>query len=676
MTKNLFTTVPDSGERPWVLAIDFGTTATTAVTADSSGAEILEVDGARAVPSAVLQNADGELVAGKAAADQAVVHPERVERTPKRSIGDEHVVLGNTPVRVVDAVAAVLSLVFEEACRRRGGSRPTHVCLTHPASWEQRRQQALLEAARIAGLPGPVLMAEPVAAAVHLAGDRLPVGAVVAVYDLGGGTFDAAVLRRTEHDFELAGAPGGVDHLGGEDFDRALYGHLGDMLAGEDAEAWEALQTSEERQWRRASAELLAQSCRAKEALSRQGSYTVYVPAPVDRELRVTRDELDGLIRDDISTTVEELAATMARAKVPANKLSGVYLVGGSSRLPLVASIVAERLGRVPETRDDPKAVVALGAAEALIATLAETKDEDGADADADADADATKPVEPTPAPVSRRRSERRSRRLAQAGSTVLVLALLAGGALKAKTGQGNHVAAPKPTTTTTAAASAQLITHNQPGPTTTLPPTTIPPVLHVQQAPSQGVVQQRGSQVSGPAVQQRSAAQTQPPPAPGPSGPSGPALNSVYQVGELSAGFAWHGNNRSDGSDGFDGHMFWTYVTPSQADACHGTTIHDWGTWQTSLPTAGHYRLEVWIPHYDATTTNAQYIVHTTGGTQTVALNQNAYSQAWVPLGTFTMSTGQLDLTDITGEPCVPNDGYAQRHIGFDDVRWVYVGG
>jgi len=684
MTENLFTQVPDSGERPWVLAIDFGTTATSAVIADENGIEILEVDGARTIPSAVLVDENGELVAGKPAADQGLLHPDRVERTPKRAIGDEHVVLGGTPVRVVDCVAAVLSLVLGEASRRRGGSAPSQVCLTHPASWEQHRQDALLEAAKIAGLPRPRLMAEPVAAAVHLAGDNpVPAGAMVAVYDLGGGTFDAAVLRRTENEFELAGAPGGVDHLGGEDFDRALYAHLVETVAGEDLDASESLLNSEERQWRRASADLLGKARLAKEALSRQGSYTVYALAPVDRELRVTREELDGLIRDDIVTTVTELEATAARAHVPLQKLAAVYLVGGSSRLPIVASVVGERLGRVPDVRDDPKAVVALGAAEAIAATLKP--------APLANPAAATDPIR-TPNTPPKKQARRR---MTQAASTLVVLGLIGGGALKATASPGGN-SKPKPTPTPSAVGSST---------TTTAPHLTDAQLEQIKQAQAaeaarqaqaqqdaaqaaqahqtqvQGIPQQRGGQLiqggspGGTVAQQpRSTGGTTALPGAGATNnPSGPAINSIYQVSEQSAGFAWFGPGGptywSEYSTGYGGHNYSTGAVPSWGNDCADGTQDNSGRWTAALPVAGHYRLDVYVPHDGASTTNARYEAFASDGKHEVDVNQYMIDSQWVTLGTWPMSSGKLELTDLTGEAC------NTKHVAFDDVRCVYVG-
>lgn len=351
----------------WTLAIDFGTTATAAAVFDGD-TELIEVDGLARLPSLVLLGADGQPVVGAAAERQAPANPERVERTPKRRLGDRMILLGDQAVDPVDLVAAVLARVADEARRRQGGTEPDEVVLTHPVAWIGPRLASLREAARRAGLGEVALVPEPVAAAVHLSDDRIQPGDHVAVYDLGGGTFDAAVLRRTTTGFDPVGAPGGDEHLGGEHFDEMLYDAVGRVVAARDNAGWSNLQSSEDRGWVRANATLRNEVRAAKEALSSTPEYTIYVPQ-VDTEVRVTREELEELVRPSLERTVDELLATIERAGLRTTDLSAVYLVGGSSRMPLAARLVSERTGLVPLTWGDPKAAVALGAARRAGAT-------------------------------------------------------------------------------------------------------------------------------------------------------------------------------------------------------------------------------------------------------------------------------------------------------------------
>jgi actin-like ATPase involved in cell morphogenesis len=368
----------------WRLAIDFGTSSTAAAIwspdrsghsgtggssgngGDASSAELLSFGGVPHLPSVVLASESGSLVVGFAAEQQVGVAPERAERTPKRRLGDAVMLLGSRAVRPVEAVAAVFSATADEAIRRMGGTPPSELRLTHPARWGSLRLRALAEAAEIAGLPVPSFVPEPVAAAVYFADeDRVPVGSYVAVYDLGGGTFDTAVLQRTDGGFIVIGVPGGDERLGGEAFDDRLFDYVGERLAERLPEAWEALRFSDERAWRKAGHDLRVEARRAKEALSSTAEYTIYLGAPIDAEIVVTRDELESLIHRDVQVTVDELEATVTRAGLTMGDLAAVNVVGGSSRIPLVTRLVAERFGAMPSTWGDPKAAVVLGATRA-----------------------------------------------------------------------------------------------------------------------------------------------------------------------------------------------------------------------------------------------------------------------------------------------------------------------
>ena len=195
----------------------------------------LEVDGSRRIPSAVLLDRDGKLVAGEQAMRGGALDPDRIERTPKRAVGRPFILLGGQRVVVSDALAALLELVAGEATRQAGGLPPSSLVVTHPARWGTNRRANLSEAARRAGLPAPTLVPEPVAAAWRYLNAR-PTGTTVAVYDLGGGTFDTAVVRAESGGPVVLGEPGGEDDLGGETFDHALFrlvlDHLEDREPG------------------------------------------------------------------------------------------------------------------------------------------------------------------------------------------------------------------------------------------------------------------------------------------------------------------------------------------------------------------------------------------------------------------------------------------------------------
>lgn len=349
----------------WQLGVDFGTSYTVAAIASSRGVRVLDIEsnGQSRMPSSVFYTATGEILVGTAAQHQSAFAPERFEATPKRCIADREIFLGDDMVGVTTLIAAVLRKVFSEATRQQGETLPQAVRLTHPAEWGQARLELLREAAAQAGLPEVTLVPEPVAAAVWIAGTVTTPGQRIAVYDFGGGTFDAAVLRRTADGFKVAGPPAGRDPLGGEDIDRRVIDYIGSIIAQDTPEDWAKLTNPVDVTWRRRSIALRMEVQRAKETLSEVTACQLWIPG-IERELQLTRSELEKLISGDLDECTQTLLTALADAAVTAGELQGVYLVGGSSRIPLVAEKLWRRLGVAPSVQDSPKSVVALGAAQ------------------------------------------------------------------------------------------------------------------------------------------------------------------------------------------------------------------------------------------------------------------------------------------------------------------------
>ncbi len=349
----------------WQLGIDFGTSFTVVAVARGDRVEVVDVesDGRSRSPSSVLLTADGDILVGTQAQHQAVFHPERYEPTPKRSIGEGEIFLGDRLIPVSTLVAGVLRRVYREACRQQGETVPVAIRVTHPADWAETRLNVLRVAIEAAGLHHVTLVAEPVAAAARIAMESTTPGQHIAVYDFGGGTFDAAVLRRTDRGFEVAGQPMGRDPLGGEDIDQRIIDHLGTLLSDQHPTEWKNLVTPSDIAWRRASVQLRLEVQRAKETLSGTNACQLWV-AGIEREVQLTRTELEDLIRPDIEATVETLEHTITAAGLTVADLQGIYMVGGSSRIPLVADTIWRRFEVRPMTAtENPKSVVAMGAA-------------------------------------------------------------------------------------------------------------------------------------------------------------------------------------------------------------------------------------------------------------------------------------------------------------------------
>ena len=351
---------------PWTLAIDFGTSFTVAaVKHDGRPPQAIDIDGDRRMPTVVHVDDDGTIHIGRVADDLASARPGQTLRAPKRRLGDPApVVLGGHPYQVVDLVAAVLRHVCDEAVRHEG-STPVAVRLTHPATWSRPRLARLLEAAAKAGLPDPMLIAEPVAAAMSYASEvAVADDAYVAVYDLGGGTFDTTVLKAHDGRFTVVGRPGGDANLGGELFDELLVNMVGERL---DPDVWEQLQVSDDLAWRQAAAALRSEVRRAKEALTAAPYAELLLPLPgglVNQRLR--RDELESIVSPYVEESVRVLLQCVRDADVEPQALAAVYLVGGASRMPIIERTLAQALGDVPVSRrGDPKTAVALGATQA-----------------------------------------------------------------------------------------------------------------------------------------------------------------------------------------------------------------------------------------------------------------------------------------------------------------------
>jgi actin-like ATPase involved in cell morphogenesis len=347
-----------------VLSVDVGTSNTVAVlSAHGRPPRVVEVDGSATMPSAVFAGEDGQLTVGREAERRARVDPTRFEPNPKRRIDEQTLLLGDKIVPVNEALAAVLRRVLEETSRQLGEPLD-QVRLTHPAEWGPLRQNVLLSAARLAGMAGDVsLIPEPVAAAAHFAsfpGRALPIGQALAVYDLGAGTFDVAVVGATQTGFTVL-AEDGFPDLGGLDIDQALLVHIGREVSHRDPQQWQRLLRPESTQDRRTRRALQEDVRAAKEALSSHPQTEVPMPEPFT-DVLVTRTELEALVRPALLRSVELLAKTVQGAGLAPQRLAGIYLVGGSSRLPLVATMLSEKLGVVPTSLDQPETAVALGA--------------------------------------------------------------------------------------------------------------------------------------------------------------------------------------------------------------------------------------------------------------------------------------------------------------------------
>jgi actin-like ATPase involved in cell morphogenesis len=347
------------------LGVDLGTTFTAAAVSRGDQPEMVTLgDRAAAIPSVVMIREDGSSLIGDAAHRRAVAQPARVAREVKRRLGDPTpLILGGEPHSAAQILSRLLRAAVDAASAREG-RRPDGIVLTHPANWGPYKRELFDSVPRLADLTAVSMVTEPEAAAAHYASTaRVTKGSVVAVYDLGGGTFDATVLHQLDDGFEFLGPPEGIEGLGGIDFDEAVFAHVDRSLDG----ALSELDLDDPRA--ASSLVRVRQDCvLAKEALSGDTETTVPVLLPnLHTEVRLTRGEFEEMIRAPVEATVSALRRALTAADVTPEKLSNVLLVGGSSRIPLVSQMLSAELGRPTAVDTHPKHAVALGAA--LLAT-------------------------------------------------------------------------------------------------------------------------------------------------------------------------------------------------------------------------------------------------------------------------------------------------------------------
>ncbi|MGY1823241.1 Hsp70 family protein [Geodermatophilus sp. SYSU D00079] len=342
------------------LGVDLGTTFLAAAVAHDTTLEMFALgDRSTVAPAAVFVREDGVLVTGDAAARRVVSNPDRVATEIKRRLGDPTpILLGGTSYAVTDLLGALLQDVLARVAAERGA--PEVVVLTHPANWGPFRRELFEDVPRVAGLSSALTVTEPEAAAAYYATTRrLEPGEVIAVYDLGGGTFDATVLQRVDDGIEILGSPDGIERLGGTDFDEAILSFVNHASGG----ALDELDLGDPKTV--VALSRLRQDCvLAKEALSLDTEVTIPVFLPTRHlDVPLTRAEFEDMIRAPVESTIGTLTRALRTAEVRPEQLSAVLLVGGSSRIPLIGRMITEELGRPTVVDTNPKHAVALGAA-------------------------------------------------------------------------------------------------------------------------------------------------------------------------------------------------------------------------------------------------------------------------------------------------------------------------
>ncbi|MDN5872255.1 MAG: molecular chaperone DnaK [Nitrococcus sp.] len=373
-----------------IIGIDLGTTNSCVAVMEAGKARVIEnAEGDRTTPSVVAFTEDGEVLTGAPAKRQAVTNPENTVYAVKRLIGrryEEEVVqrdVREMPYKVVRAdngdawvevygkkmaspeISARTLIKMKKTAEDYLGEEVTEAVITVPAYFNDSQRQATKDAGRIAGLEVKRIINEPTAAALAYGLDKRGGDRKVAVFDLGGGTFDISIIEiaevEGEHQFEVLSTHGDT-FLGGEDFDRAIISYLiaefkkdqGIDLAGDRL----ALQRLKE----------AAEKAKIELSFAQQTEINLpYITAdragPKHLNLKLTRAKLEALVEDIVKRTGEPCRIALKDAGLSASEVDEVILVGGQTRMPKVQELVKEIFGKEPRKDVNPDEAVALGAA-------------------------------------------------------------------------------------------------------------------------------------------------------------------------------------------------------------------------------------------------------------------------------------------------------------------------
>ncbi|SHI13425.1 molecular chaperone DnaK [Bradyrhizobium erythrophlei] len=368
-----------------VIGIDLGTTNSCVAVMDGKTAKVIEnAEGMRTTPSIVAFSDDGERLVGQPAKRQAVTNPERTFFAVKRLVGrryDDPMVEKDkklVPYKIVKAsngdawveadgktyspsqVSAFILQKMKETAEAHLGQKVDQAVITVPAYFNDAQRQATKDAGKIAGLEVLRIINEPTAAALAYGLDKSKSG-TIAVYDLGGGTFDVSILEIGDGVFEVKSTNGDT-FLGGEDFDMRLVSYLADEFQKE--------QGINLRNDKLALQRLKEAAEKAKIELSSTTQTEINLPfitadqtGPKHLTMKLTRAKFEALVDDLIQKTIEPCRKALKDAGLTAGEIGEVVLVGGMTRMPKVQEVVKQLFGKEPHKGVNPDEVVAIGAA-------------------------------------------------------------------------------------------------------------------------------------------------------------------------------------------------------------------------------------------------------------------------------------------------------------------------
>lgn len=359
-----------------IVGIDLGTSTSEIAVFEFGRPNIVQNhSGSPITPSAIYQQPSGELVVGT----EAYLQPGGVREFKRRMGSEEKLRIGNR-LLLPEECSALLLLYLLSSFQKSRNEEVQQAVITVPANWPDGPRRATMEAGRLAGLKVERLINEPTAAAMAFGARPEAEGKTIAVYDLGGGTFDVTILRIQDKVFDVVTSIGDPK-LGGSDIDKLLMQYVIEQIASSQKYT-HVLDRNE-----RADHELKLACEATKKELSTQSESVVNIPywnpggdssKSVRVEVPIARSTLERLIEPLVQRSLDYLDTALRRAKLPREAIDEVVLVGGATRTPLVRSRVAERMRKEPNTKDvNPDEAVALGAAIQAEIINQETVDDD-----------------------------------------------------------------------------------------------------------------------------------------------------------------------------------------------------------------------------------------------------------------------------------------------------------
>ena len=343
-----------------VIGIDLGTTNSCVAVMEGGEAKVIvNADGGRTTPSVVAFKGD-EIQVGDVAKRQAAANPNTISSI-KRHMGESYKVDVNGKKYTPQEISAMILQNLKKTAENYLGQKVTQAVITVPAYFNDAQRQATKDAGKIAGLEVLRIINEPTAAALAYGIDKTDKEQTVLVFDLGGGTFDVSILSLADGTFEVI-STAGDNKLGGDDFDAKIV----NWLASEFKKETLVDLTND----KIAMGRLKEAAEDAKKKLSTSTTTTISLPfiafsngGPLNLEKELTRAKFDDLTRDLVDRTVTPVRRALSDAKMTANDINQVLLVGGSTRIPAVQELVKRELGKEPNRSVNPDEVVAMGAA-------------------------------------------------------------------------------------------------------------------------------------------------------------------------------------------------------------------------------------------------------------------------------------------------------------------------